>query len=226
MNQEETLRAMADRHAVRRYLDQPIPPQVRAALEAKIRDCNQASGLSIQIRYDDPAGFSGGILNYGSLHGVRNYLILAGHTGDDIDRLCGYQGEQIVLEAQHLGLNSCWVALTFNKRHVRAELAKGDEMVLVVALGYGADPGKPHRGKPVEDLGRVRGGAEMPGWFRSGLEAAALAPTALNRQDFAFELEGEAVHAIQGSGSYGAVNLGIASYHFEVGAAGGQWHWA
>jgi len=226
MDHAQLMDAMKSRHAVRRYTDQVIPEDVRAELAAAIARGNAESGLNIQAVYDEPEGFRGGMAHYGSFRGVRNYLVLVGQTGTDLDTTCGYYGQRIVLLAQYLGLNSCWVGLTYNKRKIQAEIGEDEKMALVIALGYGENTGKPHKSKPLEDLGRVRGGAAMPDWFRRGTEAASLAPTGLNQQKFLFELDGDAVRATTGSGAYTRVDLGIVKYHFEIGADSPDWHWA
>jgi uncharacterized protein YfiM (DUF2279 family) len=58
------------------------------------------------------------------------------------------------------------------------------------------------------------------------MEAAQLAPTAINQQKFRFELNGDAVKASAGFGFYTKVDLGIAKCHFEAGADGSGWQWA
>jgi len=225
VNQAELLEAMAARHAVRRYRDDPIPASIRAELDQAVALRNQASGLAMAIRYDEPDGFSGRMAHYGNFRGVHNYLALIGSTGSRFDTAAGYNGEQIVLLAQHLGLNSCWVGLTYNKRHTRADLAADQRLALVVALGFGETGGVASKSKPIERLGSVRAGGAMPDWFRRGLAAAALAPTALNQQRFHFELDGDTVRASAGHGSYVDIDLGIAQYHFEVGADSPDWRW-
>ena len=67
-----------------------------------------------------------------------------------------------------------------------------------------------------------------PEWFERGVQAALLAPTAMNQQKFRFELlpDGKTVRAQTLSGAYTAVDLGIAKYHFEVGAGTESFAWA
>jgi hypothetical protein len=95
---------------------------------------------------------------------------------------------------------------------------------MVIAVGYGETAGVAHKGKAIEDLCRVQG--DMPGWFRRGMEAAQLAPTAINQQKFFFELKDNTVKAAASFGPYSKVDLGIAKYHFEIGAGEGDWQWA
>jgi nitroreductase len=225
MDQSELLAAITARHAVRRYLDRPIPAQVRAELDEECARCNAESGLAMRIFYDEPEGFSGRLAYYGRFRGVQNYIaVITTGTGQDVAG--GYYGQRLVLLAQHLGLNTCWVGLTYNKRKARTNLEADETLALTISLGYGETQGHPHKSKPIEALGHVRDGSEMPAWFQVGLEAAALAPTAMHQQKFHFELDGTTVHATKGIGSYTATDLGIAKLHFEIGAGQANWSWA
>ena len=93
------------------------------------------------VRYDDPDGFDSRMAHYGHFRNVKNYIVLAGKKDDDFDYLCGYYGEKIVLFAQMQGLNTCWAALTFNKRKVRELIPDGETLCMVIALGYGETQG-------------------------------------------------------------------------------------
>lgn len=105
-----------------------------------------------------------------------------------LDEKIGYYGEKIALRAQQLGLNTCWVALTFSKGKSKNNCVIGSDetLVCVLAVGYGVTQGTPHKNKPLEKLCAVNG--PMPDWFRKGMEAAQLAPTAVNQQKFLFTL--------------------------------------
>lgn len=211
----DLLQIMRERHSVRAYTEQRIEEEKRQKLETVIQECNEKSGLHIQIRYDDPDGFDSKMAHYGSFRNVRNYIILAGKASDDLEEKCGYYGEKIVLEAQEVGLHTCWVALTFNKKNVKKLIPKGEKMALVIAVGYGETDGVPHKSKELESFMVIKG--EMPEWFRRGAEAALLAPTALNQQKFKMGIkEGNPVIRIAGIGPYTKVDLGIVKYHFEA----------
>lgn len=211
------MEAIDARHSVRAYKDQAIGSEIREKLDAFVNECNEESGLHISVRYDDPDGFDSKLAHYGSFSNVRNYIILAGKKSADFDYNCGYYGEKIVLYAQQLGLNTCWAALTFNKKKVK-ELVPADEtLCMVIALGYGETQGHPHKGKSLHDVIDVKGG--MPDWFVAGVEAALKAPTAVNQQKFCFMLDGDEPSVrVKGFGAYAKVDLGIAAYHFEAAA--------
>jgi hypothetical protein len=147
-----------------------------------------------------------------------------GKADSTLEEHCGYYGERLVLFCQQLGLNSCWVALTYSKRKADFQVEPGEKLCLVIALGYGVNQGVPHKSKDVEKLVQVSG--ETPDWFRRGMEAVRLAPTAMNQQKFTFSLDGNQVSAKAGLGFYTKIDLGIAKYHFEIGAGKDQFVWA
>ena len=206
--------AIAARHSVRSYLDKSIEPEKAAALQEFIDRVNAESGLHIQLKTNEPGGFSGIMAHYGSFDGVSNYLVMAG--AKDADEAIGYYGEKVVLFAQMLGLNTCWVALTYNKRKAVYDLAPGEKLHVVISLGYGATQGAAHNSKTVNEVSNVT--ESSPDWFKKGVEYALLAPTAVNQQKFYFALDGDSVSAKAGSGFYTDMDLGIAKYHFDAGA--------
>ena len=209
----EILEIMQQRHSVRQYTDRAIEPEKRAVLDALTQEINRKAGLSIQIIYDDPKCFDSFMAHYGKFAGVCNYIALVGKKSPKLDETLGYYGEELVLKAQELGLNTCWVALTHGKS--KAVVGKGEKEVCLIALGYGAVQGVEHKNKPVQELCTCAG--PMPEWFQSGIDAAMLAPTAMNQQKFHFELLPDGtVKATCGSGFYTKLDLGIVKYHFEV----------
>lgn len=209
------MEAIDARHSVRAYRDMPIPQDVRDQLDAFVNECNDESGLDITIRYDDPAGFDSRLAHYGSFSNVSNYIILKGSKHEDFDFACGYYGEKIVLFAQQLGLNTCWTAMTFNKKRVKELVPAGEKLCMVISLGYGETQGREHKSKSMYDVIDVKGG--MPEWFVAGVESALKAPTAVNQQKFCFMLDNDEPSVkVKGLGTFTKVDLGIVAYHFEV----------
>ena len=208
--------AMRARHSVRRYQDRPIEPEKIDRLAREVDRCNAEGGLHIQLVTDEPKAFDGFMAHYGSFSGVRNYFAMIGPKTGELDERTGYYGERLVLLAQELGLNTCWVALTFSKGKVPARIAKGEKLVCVIALGYGETQGAARKSRPMDALCRAEN--PMPDWFRRGMEAAMLAPTAVNQQRFLIELDGDRARAKTTGGFYSGVDLGIVKYHFEVGS--------
>lgn len=218
----DVLEAMKERHSVRSYTEQPLSEKLIMELQSEIDACNQQSGLSIQLVINEPNAFSGIMAHYGKFINVRNYIALVGKKGPGLDEAIGYYGERIILRATMLGLDTCWVGLTYNKRKCGCIVAKDETLRCVISIGYGKNHGLPHRSKPLEALCKA---ANKPEWFRNGMKAAMLAPTATNQQKFFFTLMGETVNAEATGGFYSKVDLGIVKYHFELGAGIHNFKW-
>ncbi len=209
----EILEIMRARHSVRQYADKPIEREKRSVLDVLVNEINKKSGLHVQIIYDDPKCFDSFMAHYGKFTCVQNYIALVGKKSPELDETLGYYGEELVLKAQELGLNTCWVALTHGKS--KAVVGRGEKQLCLISLGYGETQGSAHISKRVEELCDCA--KPMPKWFKDGMEAACLAPTAMNQQKFRFELcADESVKLSCGSGFYTKLDMGIVKYHFEA----------
>ena len=209
----EALELMKQRHSVRQYKPRAIELEKRAALNDLCSELNQKAALSIQIVYDEPNCFDSFMAHYGKFSGVHNYIALIGKKSPKLEETLGRCGEQLVLKAQELGLNTCWVAMTHGKS--RAIVGPGEKQVCLISLGYGETQGVAHKSKPMQALCRCA--EPIPEWFEKGMTAAMLAPTAMNQQKFRFELRADGtVKAACGSGFYTKLDLGIVKYHFEA----------
>lgn len=225
------LEAIESRHSVRRYKDDPIPEDILTKLTERIREINQEAGLNIQLVTGEPKAFSG-LMAYGSFSGVKNYLVMAGKKDGELDEKIGYYGEQLVLLAQTLGLNSCWAGLSYSKIPGTYQLAEGEKISCYIALGYGTTQGSGHKVKNIKDVSNASD--LTPEWFNKGVEAALLAPTAVNQQKFFLEYLGNrdngslpkvAAKPLFSMIGYSKIDLGIVKYHFEVAAGKGNFEW-
>lgn len=212
----ELIEAIRQRHSVRQYTDRKMDAGILAALRDEIDACNRESGLHIQLVTNEPKAFDGLMAHYGKFSGVTDYIALVGKKGDGLDELCGYYGERLAIKAQQLGLNSCWVAMTYKKIPGAFQVDKREKLTVVISLGYGKTAGVAHKIKSLEQVSNVS--SETPEWFRSGVQAALLAPTAMNQQKFKLIYTEGRVAAKAGFGLYTKVDLGIVKYHFEVGS--------
>ena len=215
--------AMQARHSVRQYREEALRKEDAALLRGEIEACNAESGLHIQLVCGEPKAFSGLLARYGKFSGVTNYIALVGKKGPDLSETCGYFGERIVLRAQQIGLNTCWVAMTYSKVPSAFSAGEGEKLCAVIAVGYGKTQGSGHRVKSLREV--TEGEPPFPEWFVSGVEAALLAPTAMNQQKFRFALQGNRVSATAGSGFYTKLDLGIVKYHFAMGAGADAFTW-
>lgn len=234
--------AIEARHSVRAYKDQPLAEDVVKRLEEEIAEVNQTGSLHIQLIRNEPKAFHGTLAKYGKFRNVTNYMVMAGKKSDDLDERIGYYGEHLVLLAQTLGLNTCWVGLSYKKIPDTYVLDEGEVIKAYIAIGYGETQGSSHKIKTIEQVDRTdvrtfgssKNASDItPLWYTKGIEAALLAPTAVNQQKFSFEYVGtnngrHQVRAKKGISmiGYTQIDLGIAKYHFEIGAGREHFDWA
>ena len=244
MSAIDTIRA---RHSVREYLDKPLAGVQLAGLRRAVVEAEQKSGLDIQLVTDNPEVFQV-VARFGLVRGATASIVFCAE-GKDTDEAIGYWGQRIVLTAQELGLNTCWCALCSRKKS--KAVLRGDKKVrIVIAVGLGKTQGHDRKTKPLSELCAVEGGSMangagvgtgtgagagmgesgLPAWFATAMEAAQLAPTAVNAQNFHITLraDGKTVTArATKEGGWSAIDLGIVRRNFEEAAneTGADWRW-
>lgn len=223
MTELEALRA---RHSVRKYEDRPLEDKDVAALRKEIERLNEEGDLKMQLVLNERKAFKG-FLSYGNFSNVSNYIMVVGRKSESLEYRAGYYAERLVLFAQTIGLNTCIVGLTYKKVDGAFEVGENDKVVICIAVGYGMPDGyRAHKVKRPDQVSNIT--SDSPEWFRNGVEAALLAPTAVNQQKFYFEYIPEnKVKPSKGTSlvGYTKIDLGIAMYNFEVGAGRENFHW-
>ena len=223
--------AIKTRHSVRAYKAQPLTEDIVKVLEKEIEEQNRQGHLHIQLVKNEPKAFQGKLAKYGKFSNVTNYLVMAGQKAEDLDERIGYYGEHLVLLAQTLGLNTCWVGLSYSKIPGTYVLEEGEVIKAYIAIGYGETQGVGHKIKTVEKVSNTSD--ITASWFREGVEAALLAPTAVNQQKFFFEYvparDNQPARVVAKRNfsliGYTQLDLGIVKYHFEVGAGKNNFEW-
>lgn len=208
----DIMKVIESRHSVRQYKEQKIEMELRGELGSLCDKINEEAGMHIQIIYDEPNCFNSMRAHYGKFTGVSNYIAIVGQKDKELAEKSGYYGEMLVLKAQELGLNTCWVALTHGKS--KAVVNKGEKQTIIISLGFGLTQGTAHKSKAVEMLADVD--ADSPNWYQDGVKAALLAPTAVNQQKFKITRDGEKARISAPKGILTKLDLGIVKYHFEV----------
>lgn len=113
--------------------------------------------------------------------------------------------------------------MTYKKISGAFKVGNGEKLVVVISLGYGKTQGVGHKVKSIKQVSNVS--AETPNRFKEGVEAALLAPTAMNQQKFTLTYDNDKVSAKAGNGFYTKLDLGIVKYHFEIGAGNEKFSW-
>lgn len=225
-----TVETIRERHSVREYDGKPLARAELDALGAVVEECARESGLDIQLVGDNPEVFNV-IARFGLIRGCRTHVAFVvddAKAGDvAADEAIGYWGQKIVFAAQDMGLNTCWCALCSRKKS-RAVVAPGKKIRLIIAVGHGKTQGFPRKTKSVEALSSVEC-AKAPAWFAAAMEAAQLAPTAMNNQNFKITLlsDGKTVRIDAPQSGLNVIDEGIVRCNFEIAAneAGADWRW-
>ncbi|MDR3900312.1 MAG: nitroreductase family protein [Slackia sp.] len=225
-----TVETIRERHSVREYDRKPLARVEFDALGAVVEECARESSLDIQLVGDNPEVFNV-IARFGSIRGCRTHVAFmvddAKARGVAADEAIGYWGQKIVLAAQDMGLNTCWCALCSRKKS-HAVVAPGKKIRLVIAVGHGKTQGFSRKTKSVEALSSVEC-AKTPAWFAAAMEAAQLAPTAMNNQNFKITLlsNGKTVRIDAPQSGLNVIDEGIVRCNFEIAAneAGADWRW-
>ncbi|WP_160686643.1 nitroreductase family protein [Clostridium sp. C2-6-12] len=218
----------------RTYIDKPIDDEKIRKLEKMIKEVNKEGNLHLQLVLNDGKAFQGIRKSYGLFKGVRNYIALVGKEDKSLREKIGYYGERVVLEATRLGLGTCWVGGSFDKKSCNCIVEDGEVLIAVIAIGN--IPGehtlkekiilKAVRGKSKKVTEMYEADEEVPSWFEDGMKAVQKAPSAMNKQPVKFYYKNSIVTAVvHGGKDYQEIDLGIAKLHFEIGARGGKWQW-
>ena len=206
--------AMKERHTVRRFKNIPLSEETVSLLEERVRENNEKLGTEIRLVCNDDSAFNAALKLFLAKNAV-NYFVLTGEDSEKLEENLGYASADLMLYAQTLGLNTWWVGGTYSRRTIEA-LNPGKKTLGIVVVGYGEAQGSPHRSKKFSDIAAYEG--EMPQWFKDGVEAVLLAPTAVNRQAVRISGKGNEVAMSYAKGFLGKADLGICRYFFELGA--------
>lgn len=216
------LEAIRARHAVRNYTTKPISSEIIDGLKEEIEQCNQLGQLHIQLVTENGGAFKSFIPLFGRFKNVKNYIALVAKKQGDFYEECGYYGARLMIKAQQAGLNSCWVTNTYNANNCPVSLAPNEELVGVIAIGYGTTDGTQHKSKSMESLCKPCNDK----WFINGMNAAILAPTGLNKQNFFIEANGDTVSIrTKDNKPMSPIDIGIVKHHFEIGAEKKNFNW-
>jgi len=204
---------------------------------------------SVRVEFiDEPPDdiFANALGFYGNIKGAPAFLAFIGDTSDsNVQEKMGYTGEAAVLEATSLGLGTCWVALTYNARAVKSmiKLEKTEKLICVSPVGYTTEKwsfeekvlggfGSNHKRKPLASMVSGLTEVQWPDWASAAVEAARLAPSAVNRQPWGFNVQERSITlSVKSRGPQYNVDMrldcGIAMLHLELGAmsrsATGTW---
>lgn len=232
--------ACDNRVSRRSYIDKEIDTKEKMQLLNMIKDINNTTNLNIQFVEDGSTVLNGFKASYGMISGVKTFIALVGNKGiENYKQKLGYFGEMLVLEATSLGLSTCWLGGTYNRKECERiiNIKENEEIVCIVAIGY-TQKDLSIKEKVVKNLNKKKISVEdmllsknndTPSWVLNGVEYALNAPSAVNKKPIVYEFNDGKVEAIIAKPNHGyeEVDLGISMLHFQLGALknghSGEW---
>jgi hypothetical protein len=232
--------AIAVRRSRRRYNRIPLEPEQLAQLKTVCREFRPYPQARADLITESPDEVLRGIVaSYGKIKGAQALIAFIGDIDDSyVNEKIGYTGEGIVLEATAMGLGTCWVGGSMFFRRGLAEsivgAGKTERVFAVTPVGYAVSEfslgervqtafGMFHRRKPLAESISGLDEKQWPDWIRSALEAARIAPSAVNRQPWRFYVEPNSITISVDSsllewGISKRMDCGIAMLHIEAAA--------
>lgn len=226
----EWIDAQDYRVSTRTYGNQPIENEKINHLKAFIQRINEESKLHFQYVEDCGWLFSNFFASYGLIKGAKSSIVLVGNKKvEKLKNQVGYFGEMLVLEATVMGIGTCWLGGTYDKKACKKilDLKEDEEIIAVIALGYSSE----NRGLLDKVLVRMKDKKksfddiliekeDVPNWVKGGIEAVMKAPSAVNKQPFGYSYKNGVINAYTTAENHGheEVDLGISMLHFQLGA--------
>ena len=215
---ERWYRATQSRFSVRAYTADPTDAQL-AALRQTASQLS-AKGVRIDVLRDEHV-FTG--MFGAKIKGTSSFAAL--FSRDARPETVGYIGEAFVLECTALGLQTCWLGVSFSKQslHNAIKLRQGEKLVCIISMGQCAEGYVARKRRTVAELTEITDEqfANLPEWKRCAVACARMAPSAINAQPWSFDTDGPGIGVENASWNFGwgRLDCGIAMLHIELGAA-------
>jgi nitroreductase len=229
--------AISTRHSRRTYDGSRASTEALDSLRGLSESFTPWEDARVQLlEQPDEDLFTGIIGSYGRITGAPHAALVIADTASPFSQAhAGYFGEAVVLQATHLGLQTCWIGGAFSasvaRRH--ASLNPSEEILAAISIGHANEQytstdrsmrffARAHRRKTSAQIAGTDHSA-WPAWAREAVEAARLAPSAINRQPWRFSMDGDALVISQDRRDIGKkltreMDCGIAMLHVELGA--------
>lgn len=243
---DQTTELIQKRVSVRTYNNEPIKDSDISKLNEFIE--NSKGPFEPKVRFEifnSKEEINGSKLGtYGFIKGTKSFIGVAVEEGDmDLEEL-GYEMESLVLYATSIGLGTCWIAGSLNRREfTKAMNVKENEIFPIISpIGYESD-----KKRVIEKLLKLQSKARVRkewkdifflenfdspisdkkevGEYEEVLENLRLAPSAVNRQPWRVLKSRDSFHFYKDEGKSDSklkvvdiqrVDMGIALCHFDL----------
>ncbi|MGL5329591.1 MAG: nitroreductase family protein [Peptostreptococcaceae bacterium] len=218
------------RKSTRTYIDKVLEEKHEKNLKNLIKEINEEVGFKFQLINNCQNLFKGFKASYGLLQGVNSCIALVSDKSiSQYKNKIGYYGEMLVLEAEYIGVSTCWIGGTYDKRECQKyiNISDNEEIVCLIVIGYSSSKDGliqkivSNANKRRKSFGNILlEEDDLPKWVISGINCVMLSPSALNNQPIGYTYKNDVVSAYTTMKNHGFedTDLGISMLHFEVGA--------
>jgi len=201
-------RAIKQRRSRRQFGPRLLESKTLAQINSICNDFQPFNGARAVFVTDKPETvFKGAIGPYGKVKNAPAFVAFIGNMENpNVQEHVGYTGEGIILEAETMNLATCWVAGFFRRKVVESliRIGNNERVMAITPIGYAAKRqsleerlmtgfGLSHKRKKLSGLVTGIEESEWPQWIKVSLEAARLAPSAVNRQPWRFHIEPDSI---------------------------------
>lgn len=237
--------AVRKRTSVRNYADQTIEAEKIQAIASFIDSLDNPFGKKVHFHFLDPSELKDqpNLGTYGVIKGASRYIGASIQDEPMALEALGYEFETVILYLAHLGLGSCWLGGTFNRKGFAAAMDIGEHTLFPAITPYGYGASRMHltetmmrkviradHRKPWEKLFFSQDfqsplTKETAGDLEFALEMIRLGPSASNKQPWRILIKDGAVHFFEykepgysDSFPYDIqrLDMGIAVAHFDL----------
>ncbi len=232
---EDWYRAIFYRRSRRKYKQSTLPEDKLERLSSVCQNFHPfPEARAVLVEEPGDRVYRGFIGSYGKIEDAPGYIAFIGNMKSQrVQEAVGYTGEGIILEATAMGLGTCWVGGFFRPEFVAHQIpiGKNERVLAITPIGFPLDSfsfqeklmigfGRLHKRKP---LSKLVIGTLKQNWMKTALEAARLAPSAVNRQPWRFEIGDNtiSINVDKTQDTYKIarrLDCGIAMLHLELGA--------
>lgn len=228
--------AIPKRRSRRQFDSKPVPSEVLERLRSFCAEFRPFPNARAVVVTESPDKVFKGIAgSYGKIKGAPAFIAFIGDMkSPNVQEEVGYLGEGVILEATSLNLATCWVGGFFRPRVVASlvGIARNERVLAVTPIGYAVTNlsmeerlmsgfGRNHRRRPLSRIAGGLGQTDWSDWVKAALEAARMAPSAVNRQPWKIWVEPDCLivsinRRIPDFSVSKRLDCGIAMLHIEV----------
>lgn len=236
MKNMPVIELIKERKSVRSYTGEPLSQEIINCINKYTRELSPPFGAAARIELisaqtdNQPTKLG----TYGVISGATNFMLLICKDGFMSEVGAGYMFEQLVLYCTELGLGTCWLGGTLNRKDFleQVTIEKDEKLTVISPVGYkkekrrlidsmmravaGSDNRKPFDSIFFKDNFDTPLDKAEAGNYLVPLEMVRLAPSASNKQPWRIIMKDGVFHFYHHVGSFSTNDIGIALCHFEL----------